>query len=52
MKRLALAELAPVRGYLDQDGDRTALDRRAQLAAQIAELFDEYAYSRPEMPAA
>ena len=31
----------------------TALDRRrAQLAAQIAELFDEYAYSRPEMLAA
>jgi len=40
-KRLALAELAAVRGYLDpEDGDRTALDRRrAQLAAQIAELF-------------
>ena len=53
-KRLALAELAAVRGYLDpEDGDRTALDRRrAQLAAQIAELFDEYAYSRPEMLAA
>jgi len=53
-KRLALAELAAVRGYLDpEDGDRTALDRRrTQLAAQIAELFDEYAYSRPEMLAA
>ena len=53
-KRLALAELAPVRGYLDpEDGDRNALDRRrAQLAAQLAELFDEYAYSRPEMLAA
>jgi exodeoxyribonuclease V gamma subunit len=50
-KRLALAELAAVRGYLDpEDGDRNALDRRrAQLAARIAELFDEYAYSRPEM---
>jgi exodeoxyribonuclease V gamma subunit len=53
-RRLALAELAAVRGYLDpEDGDRSALDRRrAQLAAQIAELFDEYAYSRPEMLAA
>ena len=49
--RLAPADLGPVRGYLDVgDGDRTALDRRrAQLAAQLAELFDEYAFSRPEM---
>jgi exodeoxyribonuclease V gamma subunit len=53
-KRLALAELAPVRGYLaPDDGDRLALDRRrAQLAAKLAELFDEYGYSRPEMLAA
>jgi exonuclease V gamma subunit len=57
-KRLALAELAPVRGYLSpddsrDDGDRLALDRRrAQLAAKLAELFDEYGYSRPEMLAA
>jgi exodeoxyribonuclease V gamma subunit len=53
-RRLALAELGPVRGYLDpEDRDRGALDRRrAQLAAQLAELFDEYAYSRPEMLAA
>ena len=43
-----------MRGYLDpEDADRNALDRRrAQLAAQLAELFDEYAYSRPEMLAA
>ena len=52
--RLASDELAAVRGYLDPaDADRDALDRRrAQLAAQVAELFDEYAYSRPEMLAA
>ena len=50
-RRLASADLAPVRGYLvPDDADRPALDRRrAQLAAPIAELFDEYAYSRPEM---
>jgi hypothetical protein len=49
--RLASAGLTAVRGYLDpDDADRDALDRRrAQLAAKIAELFDEYAYSRPEM---
>ena len=53
-RRLASADLAPVRGYLvPDDPDRPALDRRrAQLAAQLAELFDEYAYSRPEMLAA
>jgi len=49
--RLVPADLGPVRGYLEPgDGDRTALDRRrAQLASQLAELFDEYAYSRPDM---
>ena len=49
--RLASAGLTAVRSYLDpDDADRDALDRRrAQLAAKIAELFDEYAYSRPEM---
>jgi exodeoxyribonuclease V gamma subunit len=53
-RRLALAELAPVRSYLEpDDGDRHALDRRrAQLAAQLADLFDEYSYSRPDMLAA
>jgi exodeoxyribonuclease V gamma subunit len=52
--QLAAAELAAVRGYLDRaDGDRDALDRRrAQLASQLAALYDEYAYSRPEMLAA
>ena len=61
--RLASRDLAAVRGYLGEsapDGDGgggnderdagQALDRRrAQLAAAIAQLFDEYAYSRPEM---
>ena len=45
-------ELGPVRDYLrGADGD--ALDRkRVQLAAELATLFDEYAFSRPEMLAA
>jgi exodeoxyribonuclease V gamma subunit len=49
--RLASPELAPAQEYLaPNDADRTALDRRrAQLAAKLAELFDEYAYARPEM---
>ena len=49
--RLAAPELAPVRGYLEPgDADRTGLDRRrAQLAAQLAELYDEYSFSRPDM---
>jgi exodeoxyribonuclease V gamma subunit len=53
-RRLASADLAAVRSYLvPDDADRPALDRRrAQLAAQLAGLFDEYAYSRPEMLAA
>jgi hypothetical protein len=43
--RLAAEDLGPVRGYLEPgDADRTAVDRRrAQLAARLAELFDEYA---------
>jgi exodeoxyribonuclease V gamma subunit len=49
----ALAEpsLAHVRAYLaSAGGDRDALDRRrCQLAAVLAQLFDEYAGSRPEM---
>jgi exodeoxyribonuclease V gamma subunit len=53
-------ELGPVRDYLRgprQDatgGDETdALDRkRVQLAAELGALFDEYAFSRPEMLAA
>jgi exodeoxyribonuclease V gamma subunit len=57
--RLASRDLGAVRSYLGEDapsdGDAAhdagqALDRRrAQLAATIAQLFDEYAYSRPEM---
>ena len=45
-------ELGPVRDYL-QGADGDALDRRrVQLAAELAALFDEYAFSRPEMLAA
>jgi exodeoxyribonuclease V gamma subunit len=44
-------DFAHVRRYLDAaDGDRDALDRRrCQLAGQLAQLFEEYAGSRPEM---
>jgi exodeoxyribonuclease V gamma subunit len=46
---LATRELAPVRGYLEApDADGVAL-RRVQLAGRLAQLFEEYAYSRPEM---
>ena len=45
-------ELGPVRDYL-QAADGDGLDRkRVQLAAELAALFDEYAFSRPEMLAA
>ncbi len=48
---LAEPPLHHVRAYLGTaDGDRDALDRRrCQLAALLAQLFDEYASSRPEM---
>jgi exodeoxyribonuclease V gamma subunit len=50
------SELRPVREYLGGDGgplDGDARDRkRVQLAAELAALFDEYAFSRPEMLAA
>jgi len=48
---LADTDLAPVRRFLAAaDGDRDALDRRrCQLAAQLAQLFEEYAASRPDM---
>jgi exodeoxyribonuclease V gamma subunit len=51
---LARPELTPVRAYLAAAGsERDALDRRrCQLAALLAQLFDEYAASRPEMLAA
>jgi exodeoxyribonuclease V gamma subunit len=51
---LADPSLAHVRVYLaSAGGDRDALDRRrCQLAAMLAQLFDEYAGSRPEMLAA
>ena len=42
---------APVREYLGAAGERPdAIDRRrCQLAAELAQLFDEYAGSRPEL---
>ncbi len=51
---LAEPALAHARAYLAAAGeDRDALDRRrCQLAAELAQLFDEYAGSRPEMLAA
>jgi exodeoxyribonuclease V gamma subunit len=57
--RLASRDLDAVRGYLTPSGparddnhasEDEGLDRRrVQLAAQVAALFDEYAFSRPEM---
>ena len=48
---LAAPELAPVRGYLAAP-DREGTDlRRVQLAVRLGRLFEEYAYSRPEMVA-
>jgi exodeoxyribonuclease V gamma subunit len=43
--------LAEVRDYIEGAGQsEDAIDRRrSQLAAELAELFDEYAVSRPEM---
>ena len=51
---LGRAELGPVREYLEAAGRAgDAVDRRrAQLAAELARLFDEYASARPEMVAA
>ncbi|MBI5547607.1 MAG: exodeoxyribonuclease V subunit gamma, partial [Deltaproteobacteria bacterium] len=48
------AGLAPVRAYLGGGGDEPeAIDqRRVQLAVQLARLFEEYVFSRPEMIAA
>jgi exodeoxyribonuclease V gamma subunit len=48
---LALDELAPVRAYVAAGGDTPdALDlRRYQLAAELAKLFDDYAFARPEL---
>ncbi len=40
-------ELTPVARYLNADGP--AERRRAQLAANLSRLYDEYAVSRPEM---
>src|SRR5205085_10589123 len=48
---LATPAVAPVHEYLYAAGaNPDALDRRrCQLAAELAQLFDEYAGSRPEM---
>ncbi|HEX3697500.1 MAG TPA: exodeoxyribonuclease V subunit gamma [Polyangia bacterium] len=48
---IASRDLAPVRDYLAVAGTSTdAVDlRRFQLSAQLAALFDDYAFSRPEM---
>jgi exodeoxyribonuclease V gamma subunit len=48
---LAEPSMAKVRTYLaTAGGERDALDRRrCQLAAEVAQLFDEYVGSRPEM---
>ncbi|HEY4394678.1 MAG TPA: exodeoxyribonuclease V subunit gamma [Polyangia bacterium] len=49
-------ELGPVREYLGGGGDALDADgrdrKRVQLAAELAGLYDEYAFSRPEMLAA
>ena len=48
---LASRDLAPVRDYLAAAGAAAdAVDlRRYQLSAELAALFDDYAFSRPEM---
>jgi exodeoxyribonuclease V gamma subunit len=48
---LAMEELAPVRAYLAAGGATPdALDlRRYQLGAELAGLFDEYSFARPEL---
>lgn len=48
---LGQPDFADLRRYFDAaEGDRDALDRRrGQLAGQLAQLFEEYAVSRPEM---
>jgi exodeoxyribonuclease V gamma subunit len=56
-KRLGSRDLQAVRGYLGERGDGAVDEeghdrRRVQLAATVAGLFDEYAFSRPEMLAA
>jgi exodeoxyribonuclease V gamma subunit len=49
--RLAAPDLEPVRDYLSAGGEAPdAIDlRRFQLSAELAGLFDDYAFSRPEM---
>ena len=49
--RLASSGLAPVRAWLEGGGEAAdAVDlRRVQLASQLARLFEEYGFSRPDM---
>ena len=53
---LAAPDLEPVRAYIYMGTAGTAPDavdlRRCQLSAELAALFDDYAFSRPEMLAA
>ncbi|HVZ74806.1 MAG TPA: exodeoxyribonuclease V subunit gamma [Polyangia bacterium] len=51
--RLAVGDLAAVRAYLAAGGDDPdAIDlRRAQLAAEISTLLDDYTFARPELVA-
>ncbi|HVU51418.1 MAG TPA: exodeoxyribonuclease V subunit gamma, partial [Polyangia bacterium] len=50
-ERLAVADLAPARAWLAAGGAASdALDlRRAQLAAELARLFDDYTFARPDL---
>ncbi|HEY3357912.1 MAG TPA: exodeoxyribonuclease V subunit gamma, partial [Polyangia bacterium] len=51
--RLAHAELGPAREYVHAGADEPGRDlRRYQLAVQLARLYEEYSYSRPELLAA
>jgi exodeoxyribonuclease V gamma subunit len=53
-RRVSLAALEPARAYVEAAGDDPpGRDRRrVQLAAKLADLFEEYAYSRPALLAA
>ena len=48
---IAAPDLAPVRAWLDAAGSaRDVIDvRRHQLAVQLAHVYEEYGYSRPEL---
>jgi exodeoxyribonuclease V gamma subunit len=46
---LTAPALEPVRRYVEAPDDDGVALRRVQLAGRLARLFEEYAYSRPEM---